>query len=41
MKKFQLPKITLKGKAKRIVVKAKIKRRVRILVDGDRYLKGI
>ena len=26
MKKFQLPKITLKGKAKRIVVKAKIKK---------------
>lgn len=25
MKKFQLPKITLKGKAKRIVVKAKSK----------------
>lgn len=25
MKKFQLPKITLKGKAKRIVVKTKIK----------------
>ena len=34
MKKFQLPKITLKGKAKRIVVKAKIKSPTIMIVAG-------
>ena len=34
MKKFQLPKITLKGKAKRIAVKVKIKSPTIMIVAG-------